>query len=718
MINFRTFLSESLDVEKLQHLEHAEDHLIHGGHEGVGHVASTLSDVYDFLDGKKTKTRITTKFDGAPSLVFGVNPENGKFFVASKSAFNKTPKINYTAEDIERNHGHAPGLVAKLKLALEELPKVMPKDGGVFQGDVMYGKDDVDTKDGKINFTPNTITYGAKEDSAAGRRVAASNFGIVVHTKYSGKTLAEMKAGFDVDQSKFKKDPAVNMISPELTDPGKFPSINKKQYEKNIEDATKMMEDIHHDTLDKVKLQDVLIKTHINQHVRAGTSITVKSYLKFLKEKMDKDVASVKTEAAKQKKQEYYQERIDAIEKDKDEFEKVFQMHAAVQRAKDALVSGLANTPGEFNTTIGGQPTKPEGFVAIKNGRPTKLVDRAEFSRLNFAQGAFQKAAAAEEISGEPPENTPLNPAVLSFGRMNPPTSGHGVLVSKVQEIAKEQKAKHRVVLSRSQDPEKNPLAPEEKLKHAKRMFQGANIEVADQSEPTIIHQLKKLEKEGHDQVTVVVGSDRVEEFQKLLTAQNGKDFKFKKIQVVSAGQRDPDAEGDVGMSASKMRGHAIANKFDEFKKGLPSTLHPEHGKELFHAVRQAMDIKIDHNTPGTSLGRYAKRTDNVGERARKEQERRLRVKEMEKSAKKRSKPLTKLVAKAPVKEDTTTADIRGLGNVSGNPGGDLTSWAVLNASDADTRDQIMNQLKKDFHDSLHTTAAPPTKLADAKVKK
>ena len=106
-----------------------------------------------------------------------------------------------------------------------------------------------------------------------------------------------------------------------------------------------------------------------------------------------------------------------------------------------------------------------------------------------------------------------------------------------------------------------------------------------------------------------------------------GKLFNFKKIDVVSAGQRDPDAEGDVGMSASKMRGHAMANKFSEFKKGIPSHVHPEHAKELYNDVRKGMDIKIDANTPAISLGKYAKRNDPIGMRARKEQERRARAK-------------------------------------------------------------------------------------------
>jgi hypothetical protein len=649
MISFRAYLTESLDVEKLQHLEHAEDHLIHGGHEGVKHAHDTLEDVAAFLNGKKTKSRITTKYDGAPSIVFGVNPENGKFFVASKSAFNKTPKINYTMSDIEANHGHAPGLVAKLKLALVELKKVMPKEGGVYQGDLMYGKDDIKDENGKLSFTPNTITYGTKANSAAGRRVSNSNIGIVVHTKYTGDTLASMKAGFDVDQSKFHKDPSVNMISPELPQ-GDFPAINKKQYEKAMKEAAEMMEDIHHDTLDKVKLQDILIKTHINQNVRAGTQITVKSYLKFLQDKMKKDMDGVKTEAAKQKKQDYYQERIDAVKKDSDEFEKAFKLHATVQKAKDALVSGLANIPGEFETTIGGKPVKPEGFVAIRNGRPTKLVDRAEFSRLNFEQGSFQKGAKPEgdeNTVGNVPEDN-LKKKVFTFGRMNPPTIGHRKLADRVQEVAKEHGAEHEIVLSRSQDPEKNPLSPEQKEKHAKRVLGStAKVKIADEKAPSVIDQAKRIASEGIEHLIMVVGSDRVEEMKKLLDSYNGKEFNFKKIDVVSAGARDPDSESEEeSASGTKQRGHALAGRFGHFAKGLPADVRPEHAQELFKDTAAAMDIKIDQNTNGISLARYAKRQDKIGEAARREQQRRLKAKEAEKIAKQKAKVATKAIKK------------------------------------------------------------------------
>jgi hypothetical protein len=623
MISFKSFIVESLDVEKLKHLEHAEDHIIHGGHEGVKHASDTLSDVANFLQGKKSKTKITTKYDGAPSVVFGINPENGKFFVASKAAFNKNPKINYSDKDIEENHGHAPGLVKKLKAALAELPKIMPKDGGVYQGDFMYEKDDLDDKDGSVSFTPNLITYTADKDSAHGRKIAAAKIGMVVHTKYTGKTLDDMKAGFDVDHTKFRTDPDVHMVNPEV-EPTQISNIERKEYEKNIAAATDLYSKMDSDVFNVIDGHDDTIKMYINNTVRNNTTPNTKDYRSFVDARFKKDIEKVKTEASKNKKQEQADVMLSHIDNHQKQLDSIFKLHNHLQDAKGSLVSALARTDTGFRTSIGGKETKPEGFVAIRGGRPSKLIDRKEFSQaLLTGAGKFQKSS---DVLGKEAEEPTKNPIVASFGRMNPPTTGHKVLVDKVQEIAKEKKAKHEVVLSRSQDPEKNPLSPEDKLKHAKRYFPDANITVADESSPTVIHMAKRFADAGHDHLILVVGSDRVEAMKKLLDQYNGKEYNFKKIEVISAGQRDPDAEGDVGMSASKMRGHAIDNKFGEFKKGIPSHVHPEHARELYNDVRKGMDIKIDSNTSAISLGKYAKRKDIIGMRARKEQERRKLV--------------------------------------------------------------------------------------------
>jgi hypothetical protein len=187
--------------------------------------------------------------------------------------------------------------------------------------------------------------------------------------------------------------------------------------------------------------------------------------------------------------------------------------------------------------------------------------------------------------------------AVLAFGRMNPPTVGHEKLVDKVKQVAKEVGGTHHVVLSHSQDPGKNPLTSDQKLKHAKRFFPDTNLSVSDKEHPNFLSQAAKLHKAGVTHLHMIAGSDRTGEYHKLLHKYNGVKgphghFNFKKIEVHSAGERDPDAEGTAGMSASKMRGHATSGNFREFKKGIPSHVHEKHAKELYNDVRKGMSVK------------------------------------------------------------------------------------------------------------------------------
>ena len=202
------------------------------------------------------------------------------------------------------------------------------------------------------------------------------------------------------------------------------------------------------------------------------------------------------------------------------------------------------------------------------------------------------------ELSEE--RDNKLKPVVMTFGRFNPPTSGHEKLVNKVKEIADQHSAPHHIILSHSQDSKKNPLSASEKVKHAKHAFPGTNIEAASKEMPTIMHHAARLNAAGHLHLIVVAGSDRVSEFHDLLHKYNGHyndkghGYKFKKIEVKSAGQRDPDAEGAEGMSASKMREHAKNNNYDEFHKGAPSAMKPEHRKAMFHDLRKGMGLHED----------------------------------------------------------------------------------------------------------------------------
>ena len=183
---------------------------------------------------------------------------------------------------------------------------------------------------------------------------------------------------------------------------------------------------------------------------------------------------------------------------------------------------------------------------------------------------------------------------VLAFGRMNPPTAGHEQVVNKVHEVAKKHNATHTVVLSHSQDAKKNPLDVAAKVKHAKHAFPGTNIVGASKESPTILHHAAEMHKAGVQHLHVVAGSDRKEEMHTLLHKYNGVKaghghYNFKSITVHSSGERDPDAEGTSGISATKMREHAAAGREKEFSAGLPSKMKSEHKKALYHDLRKAM---------------------------------------------------------------------------------------------------------------------------------
>jgi hypothetical protein len=191
--------------------------------------------------------------------------------------------------------------------------------------------------------------------------------------------------------------------------------------------------------------------------------------------------------------------------------------------------------------------------------------------------------------------------AVLAFGRMNPPTSGHLKLIDRVRHVADKEGASHHVVVSHSQDSKKNPLSGEEKIKHLKRYSPGTRFSASSKEHPTILHHAAKLHAQGHDHLIVVAGSDRVKEMHDLLHKYNGKTaghghYHFKKIEVRSAGHRDPDAEGTEGMSGTKMRQHAKNKDFSSFRQGVPHHVSDEHTKELMHDVSRGMGLHEDVN--------------------------------------------------------------------------------------------------------------------------
>ena len=381
-------LIEETSEEKLTHLEHAEDHPINAGSEGTKHALNTLRQTANTLRGGKSSARLMTKYDGSPSIVFGRHPETGKFFVASKSAFNKDPKINYTPEDIERNHGHAPGLVEKLKTALEHLPKVTPQHG-IYQADIMHTPEDVKDENGKVSFRPNTITYGAQSDSDTGKKIKRSKIGIALHTAYHGDNFANMKAEYGADTSKFADHPDVHLISTQYKpEHASYSDKDHAEFNKHIQaasSAAKKLKPEHYNILDDHGHRENM-KTYINSTVRENTKPSVEGYKEYLKSRGEKEAGKVKTLLAQDTKRGKAKQATDHVDQHAEHFKNLLDLHSNLQKAKDVLVNTMSRKQ-DFHHSVAGQKVKPEGFVTVINNRPTKLVDRSEFSRLNFLKG-------------------------------------------------------------------------------------------------------------------------------------------------------------------------------------------------------------------------------------------------------------------------------------------------------------------------------------------
>ena len=396
MKSFMRFISEETEEQggkPLKHLTHVEDHIIHSQNDGVKKAADVLDDVHNTLLGKKNSTKVSTKYDGAPSVVFGYHPKNGRFFVGTKSAFNKNPKLNYTDKDIEANHGHAPGLVSKLKSALTHLPKIAPKHG-VYQGDLMHTKEDIKKHGKELSFTPNTITYHTPADSAHGKAIQHSKLGVVVHTKYEGKgDLEHMNATPHVDRENFNHHPDVHNVDPTIkADSSHYTPKEQQKYHEAMNKAKDTYRDTDHSALDKLKGHEINLEAHVNDMVRRGNMPSTSGYIKHISDKGNKEIDNVKTEKSKQQKREKLNDNIKHISDNKKHFDKALELHKHLQTAKDVLTGVMAKNQ-EFGHTIGGAKTGPEGAVAVtKNGDMSKFVDRKQFSRQNFLAGKMQQA--------------------------------------------------------------------------------------------------------------------------------------------------------------------------------------------------------------------------------------------------------------------------------------------------------------------------------------
>ena len=394
---FSSFLTE----QKNLHMEHLEDEVLNNGVEGTRGAINFLQGLRDMLAGSSSSSvNVTVKWDGAPAVFAGINPENGKFFVGTKGIFAKNAKINYTESDINSNHSG--GLAEKLKVALRELPKAGITN--VLQGDMMYTKEDLSTEtiDGEsyITFQPNTIVYAIPKNSSLADKIMSSNMGIVWHTTYSGDTMEDMTASFGVSSGAFKESTSIWQADASFKDHSGSATMTKKEtgeVTRILSQVGNLFRQIDSNTLAMVAGDPTpkeLIKTYNNKMVREGQKISnpkrhTQGVIKFVYDKLKADVDKVKRENTKKEKQRKMDLYVDFFRKHSSDLVKIFALQNLLIDAKLIILRKLEQVKSIktlMKTSTGFKVTAPEGFVAIDTlkGGAVKLVDRMEFSMQNF----------------------------------------------------------------------------------------------------------------------------------------------------------------------------------------------------------------------------------------------------------------------------------------------------------------------------------------------
>ena len=406
MMSFNEILLEDKGGKNL-HLEHLEDEILNYGVDGGRAALNFLQSLRDMLSGaSRSSVNMTVKWDGAPAIFAGIDPEDGKFFVAKKSVFNVNPKLYKTTKEIDDDLSGA--LNSKFKIALKEFSKLGIK--GVLQGDLMYTDDVEKTKiDGVsyLTFQPNTIVYAVPVDSKLGSIINKSKIGIVWHTTYSGKTLQDMKASFGANISSLSKPSSVWMDDATYKDvAGKatFTAAETESITKILSQVGSTFQKINANGLRKFltvqngmtgAIAGASLKTYNNSKVRAGEIIKnpsahAKGYEKWVVDSIQKQIDKVKSDAGKKKYTDMQKEYLREVKKHTGNLNQIITFQNLLVDAKMQIVKKLNSVKGLTDTFIktknGFKVTNPEGFVAIDrvSGNAVKLVDRMEFSYNNF----------------------------------------------------------------------------------------------------------------------------------------------------------------------------------------------------------------------------------------------------------------------------------------------------------------------------------------------
>lgn len=408
-MKFKEYITEAKEGKNL-HLEHIEDNVLNRGVAGARESIDFLRALRDMLAGHaQSKVNVTTKWDGAPAIFAGINPENGKFFVGTKSVFSKNAKLNYTEKNIDDNHP-GEGLNEKLKIALTFLPKLGIKN--ILQGDMMFTKSDLkrETIGGEefITFQPNTIVYAVPADSKLAKTIAAAQLGIIFHTSYTGKDIENMRASFNIDIGHLTMTKDVWFRDASFTDASGSATFTEKetaQITSILSSAGRLFQSIPALSLNRISASETIltqIKTFNNSKVRAGQAIRdtrahVNELMKSVEDKLNKEILAAKKEETKQKRIKEKNEIMRFYRANSMQLKSIFDLMNFLVEAKLMIIRKLETirSIGTFVRTDNGfKITAPEGFVAVDRlkGNALKLVDRLEFSYQNFtAQKAWDK---------------------------------------------------------------------------------------------------------------------------------------------------------------------------------------------------------------------------------------------------------------------------------------------------------------------------------------
>jgi hypothetical protein len=403
MKTFKTYLSEASKAGKNTHMQHLEDAVIYGGVKGTREAIFALRSLRDMLAGNSnSSTDVTVKWDGAPAVFAGIDPEDGQFFVAKKGIFNANPKV-YKSEAEVRNDTSG-DLAEKLVIAFNELKDLGIKN--VIQGDIMFTKGDLGNEsiDGEkyITFQPNTIVYAVPAKSALAKTIQKANLGVVWHTTYTGKDFESMKASFKVDLSGLKKKASIWYQDANFRDiSGKatLSAVETEQVSKALAKAGKIFQQIASSTLKEVESNQALaikLETFNNTLVRKGqrignTTKHVQDLIAWFDEKFKKEYEKRSSEKGKANVTIRHEEEMKFFSKEnKKNLDLMYQLQNAIVDAKLLIISKLDQVK-QLDTFIrtknGFKVTGSEGFVAIDRAKSgaVKLVDRLEFSTNNFS---------------------------------------------------------------------------------------------------------------------------------------------------------------------------------------------------------------------------------------------------------------------------------------------------------------------------------------------